>query len=118
MERENKSTKKKTAPLEQKKYDTAILKNSRFLFSILLIIMGISLTLSFISYFISGIEDQSNLLDVGNRELEVNNWLGKLGAYLGHVFIYQGFGLASFFFAKLLIHTGVYAFFWDSFKKN
>ncbi|MGQ8869660.1 DNA translocase FtsK 4TM domain-containing protein [Myroides sp. TSA_177.3] len=111
MERENKSTKKKTAPLEQKKYDTAILKNSRFLFSILLIIMGISLTLSFISYFISGIEDQSNLLDVGNRELEVNNWLGKLGAYLGHVFIYQGFGLASFFFAKLLIHTGVYAFF-------
>lgn len=111
MERENKSTKKKTAPLEQKKYDTAILKNSRFLFSILLIIMGISLTLSFISYFISGIEDQSNLIDVGNRELEVNNWLGKLGAYLGHVFIYQGFGLASFFFAKLLIHTGVYAFF-------
>ncbi|MDM1046366.1 DNA translocase FtsK 4TM domain-containing protein [Myroides sp. 1354] len=111
MERENKSTKKKTAPLEQKKYDTTILKNSRFLFSILLIIVGISLTLSFVSYFITGIEDQSNLIDVGNRELEVNNWLGKLGAYLGHVFIYQGFGLASFFFAKLLVHTGVYAFF-------
>lgn len=111
MERENKSTKKKISPLEQKKYDTSILKNSRFLFSILLIIIGISLTLSFISYFISGIEDQSNLVDVGNRELEVNNWLGKLGAYLGHVFIYQGFGVASFFFAKLLVHTGVYAFF-------
>ncbi|WP_158961116.1 FtsK/SpoIIIE family DNA translocase [Myroides fluvii] len=111
MEKENKSTKKKPTPLEQKKYDTAILKNSRFLFSILLIIMGISLTLSFVSYFISGIEDQSNLIDVSNRELEVNNWLGKLGAYLGHVFIYQGFGLASFFFAKLLVHTGVYAFF-------
>lgn len=111
MEKENKSTKKKVNPLEQKKYDTSILKNSRFLFSILLIIIGISLTLSFISYFISGIEDQSNLVDVGNRELEVNNWLGKLGAYLGHVFIYQGFGVASFFFAKLLVHTGVYAFF-------
>ncbi|MGS4346907.1 DNA translocase FtsK 4TM domain-containing protein [Myroides odoratus] len=111
MERENKSTKKKSPALEQKKYDTSILKNSRFLFSILLIIIGISLTLSFISYFISGIEDQSNLLDVGNRELEVNNWLGKLGAYLGHVFIYQGFGVASFFFAKLLVHTGVYTFF-------
>ncbi|MGG5508099.1 MULTISPECIES: DNA translocase FtsK 4TM domain-containing protein [unclassified Myroides] len=111
MEKEKKSTNKKKSPVETKKYDTAILKNSRFLFSILLIIIGISLTLSFISYFISGIEDQSNLAAVGDRELEVHNWLGKLGAYLGHVFIYNGFGLASFFFAKLLIHTGVYAFF-------
>ncbi|WP_413512142.1 DNA translocase FtsK 4TM domain-containing protein [Myroides odoratus] len=111
MEKESKSTKKKTVPPESKKYDTTILKNSRFLFSILLIIIGISLTLSFISYFISGIEDQSNLTDVGNRELEVYNWLGKLGAYLGHVFIYSGFGIASFFFAKLLIHTGIYSFF-------
>lgn len=111
MERESKSTKKKKSPIETKKYDTTILKNSRFLFSILLIIIGISLTLSFVSYFLSGIEDQSNLTEVGDRELEVHNWLGKLGAYLGHVFIYKGFGLASFFFAKLLIHSGVYAFF-------
>ncbi|MBB1140953.1 DNA translocase FtsK [Myroides sp. WP-1] len=111
MEKEKKSTNKKKSPIETKKYDTTILKNSRFLFSILLIIIGISLTLSFISYFVSGIEDQSNLAAVGDRELEVHNWLGKLGAYLGHVFIYNGFGLASFFFAKLLIHTGVYAFF-------
>lgn len=111
MERESKSTKKKKSPIETKKYDTTILKNSRFLFSILLIIIGISLTLSFVSYFLSGIEDQSNLAEVGDRELEVHNWLGKLGAYLGHVFIYKGFGLASFFFAKLLIHSGVYAFF-------
>ena len=111
MEKEKKSTNKKKSPIESKKYDTAILKNSRFLFSILLIIIGISLTLSFISYFLTGIEDQSNLAAVGDRELEVHNWLGKLGAYLGHVFIYSGFGVASFFFAKLLIHTGVYAFF-------
>ncbi|MBB1151390.1 DNA translocase FtsK 4TM domain-containing protein [Myroides sp. NP-2] len=111
MERESKSTKKKKSPIETKKYDTTILKNSRFLFSILLIIIGISLTLSFVSYFLSGIEDQSNLAEIGDREVEVHNWLGKLGAYLGHVFIYQGFGLASFFFAKLLIHSGVYAFF-------
>ncbi len=111
MGKENTSTKKKTTKVEDKKYDTSVLKNSRFLFSILLMITGIALLISFLSYFITGISDQSNLTEFGNRDVEVYNWLGKLGAYLGHVFIYNGFGIASFFFAKLLIQSGIYAFF-------
>ncbi|MCC9041227.1 DNA translocase FtsK [Myroides sp. M-43] len=112
MEKEN-TTKKKTAQSNNtsKKFDTTIHINSRFLITILLIISGIALTLSFISYLITGIEDQSNLELLGNRQVEVSNWLGKLGAYLAHVFVYQGFGLASFFFSKMLVHTGIYAFF-------
>ena len=111
MGKENTSTKKKTTKVEDKKYDTSVLKNSRFLFSILLMITGIALLISFLSYFITGINDQSNLSEFGNRDVEVYNWLGKLGAYLGHVFIYNGFGVASFFLAKLLIQSGIYAFF-------
>lgn len=111
MGKENTATKKKTTKVEDKKYDTSVLKNSRFLFSILLMIIGIALFISFLSYFITGINDQSNLTELGNRDVEVYNWLGKIGAYLGHVFIYNGFGVASFFLAKLLMQSGVYAFF-------
>ncbi len=112
MEKEN-TTKKKTTKSTStaKRFDTTIHINSRFLITILLIISGIALTLSFISYLITGIEDQSNLELLGDRQAEVANWLGKLGAYLAHLFVYQGFGVASFFFAKLLVHSGIYAFF-------
>lgn len=112
MEKEN-TTKKKTTQSNStsKKFDTTIHINSRFLITILLIISGVALTLCFVSYLITGIEDQSNLELVGDRQVEVANWLGKLGAYLAHVFIYQGFGVASFFFAKMLVHSGIYAFF-------
>ncbi|MGL4584425.1 MAG: DNA translocase FtsK, partial [Flavobacterium sp.] len=112
MEKEN-ITKKKTAQSNNtsKKVDTTIYINSRFISTVLVIICGIALTLSFISYMITGFHDQSNLELLGDREAEVSNWLGKIGAYLGHVFIYQGFGVSSFFFAKMLIHSGIYAFF-------
>lgn len=112
MEKEN-TTKKKTAQSNNtsKKVDTTIYINSRFISTVLVIICGIALTLSFISYMITGFHDQSNLELLGDREVDVSNWLGKIGAYLGHIFIYQGFGVASFFFAKMLIQSGIYAFF-------
>ncbi|WP_121966724.1 DNA translocase FtsK [Myroides sp. N17-2] len=112
MEKEN-TTKKKTAQSNNtsKKVDTTIYINSRFISTVLVIICGIALTLSFISYMITGFHDQSNLELLGDRDVDVSNWLGKIGAYLGHVFIYQGFGVASFFFAKMLIQSGIYAFF-------
>ncbi|TDS64379.1 S-DNA-T family DNA segregation ATPase FtsK/SpoIIIE [Myroides indicus] len=111
MEKENKKSKNKNSKDTTKKHDTSILKNSKFLITILLIISGSALALSFISYLSSGIEDQSSAELLTNRSADVNNWLGKLGAYLSHTFIYKGFGIASFFFAKLLVHCGVYAFF-------
>ncbi|MDM1391466.1 DNA translocase FtsK 4TM domain-containing protein [Myroides marinus] len=112
MEKESTTNKKTTkAKSEPKKFDTTIHVNSRFLITILLIISGIALTLSFLSYMITGIEDQSNLELIGDRQIEVSNWLGKVGAYLAHLFVYQGFGVASFFFAKMLVHSGIYAFF-------
>lgn len=112
MKKENKSnTKTKNNKKDSPKFDTVIFKNRSFIFTILIIIIGVALVLSFVSYFITGIEDQSELALLGDRSVEVTNWLGKYGASVAHFFVYSGFGLGAFFFAKMLILTGVYAFF-------
>ena len=96
-------------------------------FGILLILLAVALTVSFVSYFVNGKFDQSELSDFADRNSEVQNWLGKFGAFLADFFIYKGFGVASFLFARLLFLTGAYlvldmkvsklkkTWFWDMF---
>jgi S-DNA-T family DNA segregation ATPase FtsK/SpoIIIE len=43
-----------------------------------------------------------------NKDVAVNNVLGKLGAELSNFFVYDGFGLATFIFPLLLFFTGLY----------
>jgi S-DNA-T family DNA segregation ATPase FtsK/SpoIIIE len=74
----------------------------------LLVLFSIALLLAFISFFIYGNEDQSTLSGISNRLEVAQNWLGKFGAYLAHLFIYKGFGVASFLFVKLFFLTGAY----------
>lgn len=38
--------------------------------------------------------------------LGVDNWLGKLGAVISHLFIHRGFGIASYFFAAFSFLAG------------
>jgi S-DNA-T family DNA segregation ATPase FtsK/SpoIIIE len=45
---------------------------------------------------------------LANRSETVNNWLGKFGAFLADLFIYRGFGVASFLFVKLFFLTGAF----------
>jgi len=71
------------------------------LFGSLLVLFSIALLVAFISFFIHGQEDQSAVLELANKNEIVNNWLGKFGAYLASLFIYKGFGIASFLFVKL-----------------
>ena len=72
---------------------------------------------TYISFFIHGKTDQSALTDVLNRNEEVQNWLGKFGAYVADFFIYQGFGVASFLFIKLFFIGGMYLILGLSLKK-
>lgn len=37
---------------------------------------------------------------------EVDNWLGKLGAVISHIFIHRGFGVASYFFVAFTFLAG------------
>lgn len=93
----------------------------------LLMLFSVGLFVAFVSFFIYGQEDQSIVDALADRSEPASNWLGKLGAYLADLFIYKGFGAASFFFVKLFFLTGLYlmidlplrklksTWFWDMF---
>lgn len=90
---------------------TPILKSRRgqkFVFGVFLIIIAIILLLSFISYYISGANDQSQVNQLADRNVVVENWLGKFGAWLAQMIVYQGFGVASFLFVKIIFMFGAY----------
>ena len=77
------------------------------------ILLGFSffLIIAFISYLFTGKADQSvvgSLTQVGisTSGKEVENWLGLLGAYLSHFFIFQSFGIAAFLIPPLLFLYG------------
>jgi S-DNA-T family DNA segregation ATPase FtsK/SpoIIIE len=83
-------------------------KQYRVLFGFLLVLLSIAFLVSFISFFVTGKADQSAVDALTNRNEPVNNWLGKFGAYLADLFIYRGFGIASFLFVKLLFLSGAF----------
>lgn len=114
------------SPTETKeKFSWRISRQQKFIFGILLIFFSIALLLSFISYFITGNNDQNIVSELANRGAKAENWLGKFGAYLADIFLYKGFGVASFIFVRILFLLGAYlvldmalsklkrSFFWD-----
>jgi len=107
-----KSKKKETSALEPE--ETSVLnrfapsRQHKITLGILLVLLAIALAVSFASYFVNGKVDQSEINDFTNRNSEVQNWLGKFGAFLSDFFIYKGFGVASFLFVRLLFLTGAY----------
>ena len=78
------------------------------LLGFLLLFISIILTISFISYFINWKVDQSNISEILDRSVKAENYLGKIGATLGHFFIYKLFGIASFIIPIILSITSYY----------
>jgi S-DNA-T family DNA segregation ATPase FtsK/SpoIIIE len=114
------------SPTETKeKFSWRLSRQQKFIFGILLIFFSIALLLSFISYFITGNNDQNIVAELASRSAKAENWLGKFGAYLSDFFVYKGFGVASFIFVRILFLIGTYlvldmalsklkrSFFWD-----
>jgi S-DNA-T family DNA segregation ATPase FtsK/SpoIIIE len=101
---------KKTAP---KKKKTSLLerfssyKNFHLIIGILLMLIAVSLLISFASYLWNWQADQSVISSFWNKEIKVNNLLGKVGANLGHIFLYKWFGIASFVFVYLIGKAGL-----------
>lgn len=103
--------KKQTQNTTDSKTGQSILKTSRaqkFVFGVFLILVALVLLLSFVSYYVSGTNDQSQVNQITNRAIEVENWLGKAGAWLANLFLYQGFGIASFLLIKMIAMLGAY----------
>ncbi len=76
-----------------------------------IILLSVFLLLAFTSYLLSWKLD-SNVLDnndagfLTDSSVQVNNWTGKLGAWLAHLFIKRGFGIASYLFLVILLVGG------------
>lgn len=76
------------------------------------LLMAVFLFISFVSYFSTWKEDQSQIFNKGisflfDTESKVANLLGRLGAYVSHGLIRQGFGLASFLFCCFFFVVGI-----------
>lgn len=91
-------------------------KQQKVVLGSFLALLGLALLISIASYFFTWQSDQS---DVGilDREVETKNWLNTFGSNVGHLFVYRGFGIASFIIAFLITLTGIY-YFLDYAKKQ
>lgn len=93
-------------PAEKKKWGFS--RRHNVVLGILFFLFAIALLLSFISYFLHWEYDQSELNAFTDREQAVHNWLGKFGAYLADLFLYRGFGVASFILIRFFFLMGAY----------
>ena len=92
----------------KEKFSWRLNRQQKFVLGILLIFFSVALLLSFISYFLTGNNDQNIVTELTNRNVKAENWLGKFGAYLADFFLYKGFGVASFLFVRILFLMGAY----------
>lgn len=58
---------------------------------------SIILFISFLSFYFNWKEDQSQLTSYLNKNVTAQNIIGKTGAYLGEIFIFDGVGVIAFF---------------------
>jgi len=103
--------KKEVSNTTENKLSNSIFKTSRgqkFIVGVLFVIIAVILLLSFVSYYISGNNDQSQISELGDRNIVVENWLGKIGAWLSDIFLHKGFGVSSFLFVKIFFLIGAY----------
>jgi len=103
----NKTAKKKSTT-KIKKPNFTLSNQQKLVFGSLLLILGILLFISFLSFFFTGKADQSIISEFSSRNVQAENWLNKVGAWVSDLFIYKGFGIASFIFSGLIFVSGIY----------
>jgi DNA segregation ATPase FtsK/SpoIIIE, S-DNA-T family len=69
----------------------------RTILGLVLFSFSIILFISFISFYFNWTEDQSQLTFYLNKNITAQNIIGKTGAYLGEIFIFDGVGAIAFF---------------------
>ena len=83
----------------------------RLFFGFTFILLSFFMTIAFVSYLFTGPADQSVVESVsgtGVKEsgLEAENWLGLVGAWVSHLFMYKWLGLGAFFAIPILFFAG------------
>ncbi len=107
MARSNKKEKKKSLA-ETLGLNNIFNEKVIFIGGIVLFALAVCLLISFISYFSTGVDDQSLIEipkagEVMNAHHEFANICGSMGAYISYFFIKQCFGLASFLIPAFML---------------
>ncbi len=107
----NKKGKKKTNKKQLKISWGALDDRVYKILGILCFFFAFYLTIAFISYLSTWKTDQNEVLGnsfsyIMSSEIQVDNWLGRLGALVSHTFFYWLFGAASFLTIPALVFTG------------
>lgn len=78
-------------------------ENVRFIAGLILLVFALYLLVVFISYVLTGNADQDSLsLKPDDPPFPYKNWGGRIGFMLGHYFMFNGFGLGSFFIPLII----------------
>ncbi len=85
-------------------------KQQQIILGVFFMILGLALTISFISYFFTWQADQSILSQFTDREEQAQNLLNKFGAWVSDFFVYKGFGVSALLLSLLIFISGVYLF--------
>ncbi|WHF52111.1 DNA translocase FtsK 4TM domain-containing protein [Chryseobacterium gotjawalense] len=101
MEKDKKKTTPK--PVDQNK----ILSKPRIFFGILFLVFSVVAALSFISYLMNWKSDQSQAGTMLDKTIKSSNIFGKIGDWLGNIFIFESIGIAAFLVAFLFFVFGM-----------
>lgn len=100
MEKNAKNSPKSTS--EQSK----ILSKPRIFFGVLFVLISIVLTFSFVSYLLNWKADQSQAGTMLDKTVKSSNVFGKIGDWLGNLFIFESIGIAAFAVAFIFFVFG------------
>ena len=87
-----------------------IISKPRIISGITFILLSIVLTLSFASYLMNWKADQSQAGTMADKTVESSNLFGKIGDWLGNIFIFESIGVAAFVVAFLFLVFGTLIF--------
>jgi len=106
MAKRTKTKKPTKSKLKKNSYELS--NQQKLVLGSFFVIIGVALFISFVSFFFTGKADQSTLNDFIYKDVEAQNWLSKLGAWLSDFFIHRGFGVSAFIIAFLFMLSGIY----------
>jgi len=100
-------TRKSKATKKSKSIRFSLNQRQKIVIGSFFFFVGLALFISFVSYVYTWKVDQSSITKLFNREVPAENLLSKAGAYLGHLFIYKGIGIAAFNLSVLIMISGL-----------
>ncbi|MGZ3863002.1 MAG: DNA translocase FtsK 4TM domain-containing protein [Bacteroidia bacterium] len=95
----------------KKVFDFFRMEQTQRITGLLFVFAAVYMAVSFTSYLLTWEADQDKVLGPGSvffsPETRVQNWFGKMGALVSHLFMYKWFGVSSYLFVPLLLLSGI-----------